>query len=123
MDGKTYRDRIIEEAPHVHLTLDTYWVQNGGGDILKTVTRLKGRIGCVHLKDYAVGLNPKTPEETKIVPIFAPVGSGSLDFKSIVPAKKEAGTEYFLVEQDNAVFYPDPFAQVGQSIDYITKEL
>lgn len=123
VDGKTYFDRLIEEAPYINFTLDTYWVQNGGADIYNVLSRLKGRVGCVHLKDYNVGLNPKNPEDKKIAPIFAPVGDGNLNFPKIVEAMKEAGTKYFLVEQDNAIFYPDPLLQVQRSIQYITKEL
>lgn len=122
IDGKTYFDRLIE-APHINFTLDTYWVQNGGEDVVSFLDRLRGRIRCVHLKDYTVGINPKDPETRKIVPIFAPVGDGSLNFPKITAKMKECGTEYFLVEQDNAVFYPDPFGQVRRSIEYIQKEL
>lgn len=122
VDGKTYFDRLIE-APYINFTLDTYWVQNGGVDIMELLPRLKGRINCVHLKDYTVGLSPKTPEITKVDAIFAPVGDGNLNFKKITAAMKEAGTEYFLVEQDDANFYSDPFEQVGRSIKYITEEL
>ncbi len=123
IDGRTYFDRLIEEAPHLNFTLDTYWVQNGGGDILKMIDRLAGRIGCVHLKDYTVGIPIQKPDEKKMVPVFAPVGSGSLDFPTIVEKMKAAGTQYFLVEQDNAVFYPDPLGQVEESIRYIREEL
>ncbi|MBR2616219.1 MAG: sugar phosphate isomerase/epimerase [Clostridia bacterium] len=121
VDGRTLLDRMME-YPHINFTLDTYWVQNGGGNILKTVEALAGRIRCVHLKDYNVGINPKKPDETKPQPIFAPVGDGNLDFKAIVPAMQQAGTEYFIVEQDNANYYPDPFGEVKRSIDYLTKE-
>lgn len=123
VDGKTYFDRLIDDAPHVNFTLDTYWVHNGGVDLATLLPRLKGRISCVHLKDYAVGLNPQEPESDKLVPIFAPVGEGNLDFKAITKQMQECGTEYFIVEQDNAIFYPDPFDEVARSIRYIKEEL
>jgi hypothetical protein len=36
---------------------------------------------------------------------------------------KELGVKYYLVEQDDAVNYPDPLEQVARSIQYIKKEL
>lgn len=118
--GKTILDLLIENAPSVNFTLDTYWLQFGGADILETLDRLKGRYNCVHLKDYQQVYNKQL---NKIEPNFAPIGSGLLDFKTITKKMKEYGVEYYLVEQDNASYLPDPLGQVKMSIDYINKEL
>lgn len=123
VEGKTFFERMMEEAPALHFTLDTYWVQNGGFDLMKLIPRLKGRIACVHLKDYNVGVNPKDPTSDKPIPLISPVGDGNMDFVAITEKMKEAGTEYFLVEQDNAGLYPDPLGQVKRSIDYIKENL
>ena len=45
------------------------------------------------------------------MPEFAPVGDGTVNFKSAVAAAKESGAKYFLVEQDNA---PDSGDSIGQ---------
>lgn len=118
--GKTILDLLIENAPSVNFTLDTYWLQFGGADILETLDRLKGRYNCVHLKDYQQVYNK---ELNRIEPNFAPVGSGLLDFKAITKKMKEYGVEYYFVEQDNAAILKDPLEQVKKSIDYIAKEL
>jgi sugar phosphate isomerase/epimerase len=94
-------------------------VQFGGADVCKTLSKLKGRVGCVHLKDFATVYNS---EKQEFLGKFAPVGDGNLDFKGIIQTLKESGTEYYLVEQDDAVNYPDCLAQVKRSIDYLTKE-
>ena len=114
---------MIENAPHVSFTLDTYWVQYGGGDIADYVQRLSGRIGCVHLKDYRIVT--ERDERSKLIckPRFCPVGDGNINFKKLVPLMREAGTKYFIVEQDNAVDFDDPFAQVEASVRYIREEL
>ena len=89
-------------------------------DILSTLEKLKGRIACVHLKDYKQIYN----EETKrIEPTFSPVGEGLLNFKAIVEKMKTLGVEYYLVEQDNAALLPDTLGEVERSIKYIQKEL
>ena len=116
MDGQTVFDYMVENAPHINFTLDTYWLQYGGVDIGATVDKLKGRIGCVHLKDYMIvkGQGPAGFE-----PRFAPVGDGNIDFAALLPRMRAAGAEYFLVEQDNAATLPDTMEQVGRSIRYI----
>ncbi len=118
---KTAFDLLIERAPHLHFTVDTYWLQYGGADVLRFMERLKGRMECIHLKDYLVDKDPAGP--AGLAPRFAPVGDGSLDFYAIVEKAREMGAIHFLVEQDNAPDFPDPFAQVRRSIDYIKKEL
>ena len=114
-DGKTVLEYIIKHAPHVNFTLDTYWVRYGGGEIYDIIERLSGRIECVHLKDYEIYLN----EDGKFEPRFAPLGDGNMNFHKIVEAMRRAGTKYFLIEQDNAVDFPDPFGQVERSVKYI----
>ena len=56
-------------------------------------------------------------------PKFAPVGDGTIEFAPVVKKMQELGVKYFLVEQDDAVDYPDPLGQVARSIQYIKKEL
>lgn len=119
--NQTVFDYIIENAPYVNFTLDTYWLQYGGVDIGTTVDRLKGRICCVHLKDYMI-----TTSKDSIggfSPVFSPVGDGNIDFAPLIPRMQAAGAKYFLVEQDNAATMPDPMEQVARSIRYIQNHL
>jgi sugar phosphate isomerase/epimerase len=119
--GQTVFDYIIENAPYINYTLDTYWLQYGGVDVGNTIDRLKGRICCVHLKDYMITNTPENPGA--FTPIFAPVGDGNIDFASLLPRMRAAGAQYFLVEQDNAATLPDTMEQVGRSIKYIKANL
>ena len=118
-DGKTVFDMLID-APYINFTLDTFWLQSGGVDIVDTIARLKGRIECIHLKDYMVVLK----EDGKWVkPCFAPVGDGNINFAAVIDAAREAGAKYFLVEQDNAATLPDTMGQVERSARYVDKNL
>ncbi len=110
-DDKTVFDFVLEKAPYINFTLDTYWVQYGGANILETIKKAKGRIGCVHLKDYKIfeDYNPN----------FAPLGDGTMNFKKIIPALKKAKVKYFLIEQDNAADLPDGMEQVEKSAKYL----
>ncbi|MBR2907908.1 MAG: sugar phosphate isomerase/epimerase [Clostridia bacterium] len=123
-DGVTVFDYILENAPHINFTLDTYWLQYGGVDICDTIDRLNGRIACVHLKDYMIAQKPvKEGVKPGFEPRFAPVGDGTINMKAAVEHAKAAGAEYFLVEQDNASKLPDTLGQVERSIRYINQYL
>ncbi len=121
-DGETVFDYILKNAPYINFTLDSYWLQYGGVDICKTVDKAKGRIECVHMKDYMMTATEEG-EKIKIEPIFAPVGDGTIDFAAFVEHARAAGAKYFLVEQDNAAKLPDTLGQVERSIKYITENL
>lgn len=122
-NGDTVFDYILKNAPYIYFTADTYWIHYGGLDVISLIKKAKGRIACAHLKDYKIEMNVKDENVVEFRPRFAPVGEGNMDFKAIVPALKEAGAKYFLVEQDDAPDYPDPMGEVIKSINYIKKEL
>lgn len=110
--SRTFLEIFAEEAPLVNFTLDTYWIQYGGGDCKRVFEELDGRMECVHLKDYAV-------DAAAGKPVFAPVGDGVLNFPEIIASAKKHGAAYFLVEQDNAADLPDGFAQIMRSAAYL----
>jgi sugar phosphate isomerase/epimerase len=114
MGEETAFDYMIKNAPYINFTADTYWLQYGGVNVAEFLKKLKGRIGCVHFKDYGIRY-----KEGNFEPIYVPVGDGNMDFKSLIPIVKEAGAEYILVEQDNAADLPDCMEQVKRSIDYL----
>ena len=58
---------------------------------LRSRLKLGDRVVSLHLKDMAPGADKK----------FAEVGTGILDFKSIIAAGQKAGVRYGAVEQDN----------------------
>lgn len=119
VNGRPALDYIIENAEDIHFTADVYWLQYGGADVLKTLRKMSGRADCIHLKDYRINVRKDENGSVSYVPGFAPVGDGVLDFKAIIECAKECGTKHFLVEQDDAVSYPEPLDQVKRSITYL----
>ena len=115
-DGRTFFDYIIEEAPYINFTLDTYWLQLGGVNILEYIEKTKGRIDCIHLKDVKLILDNETQMMDRV---FACLGEGNLNFKEIVAKANECGAKYFFVEQDNASYLEKPFYEVEKSVKYI----
>ena len=117
-NGQTVFDYMIENAPYINFTADTYWLQYGGVDVLDYLEKLKGRIECVHLKDYTI-----VADTNWFKPQFTSVGDGTINYGKIVPKLKEWGVKYFLVEQDNAAELPDTLAPIERSIKYIKNNL
>lgn len=119
--GDTVFEYMIKNAPDINFTLDTYWLQYGGANILEFIDKLKGRIDCVHLKDYRIVQNKEKPSE--FTPQFAPVGSGTINFAAVTERMIKSGAKYFLVEQDDAGKYKEPLKEIEKSINYIKANL
>ena len=109
--ASTVLDYIYQATKPAHLKaeLDTYWVQFGGGDPTVWLTALRGRAPLLHLKDYVF-----TPEGK---PAFGEIGRGTLDWRRILAAAENAGTEWLIVEQDTCP--GDPFDSIKISYDYL----
>jgi sugar phosphate isomerase/epimerase len=93
--------------------LDSYWIQFGGGDVVDWCIKMKGRLPCIHLKDYRF-----TKANT---PVFSEIGSGNLPFPQIIAAAEHAGCGWFIVEQDTCP--GDPFDSLAQSFNHIRSNL
>ena len=115
-NGETVMDFVIKNAPYINFTLDTYWLQLGGVNVVEYLESLKGRIGCVHLKDYKTKYNT---ENAKYEPCYESVGYGVMNFQTIIDKMREVGVQHYFVEQDNAADLPDTLNQVERSIKYI----
>jgi sugar phosphate isomerase/epimerase len=73
---------------HVNFQMDLFWVTNAGADPISYFKKYPGRFKSWHVKDMDT--------EGR----FAPVGSGTIDFKKILEHKELSGMEYYMVEQD-----------------------
>ncbi len=94
-DGRTLLERIAARFPGdaAGITLDCYWACAGGADPAEWLTKLTGRVDCIHLKDMVYSGEDKAVR-------MAPVGCGNLNHKAILTAAGLAGTRYAFVEQD-----------------------
>ena len=114
--GKSILEHIYDNTTPEALgaELDTFWVQSGGGSSASWLRTLKNRAPLLHLKDYTI--NPEAKDSK-----MAPIGHGNMDFTEICQAADEAGTEWFIVEQDRD--WEDPFVAAEQSFQYIKEQL
>ncbi|MBR2286732.1 MAG: sugar phosphate isomerase/epimerase [Clostridia bacterium] len=108
LGDKIVLEHLLEEVPAeiMGFTVDTFWVQAGGGDPAQWLEKLTGRIPCIHLKDYAFGRQ------------MAVVGEGNINFDRVFEKAEAGGTQYMLVEQDDC-HGEDPFACLKRSYDYL----
>lgn len=105
-DGKgTLLDALLgaTDPTLVHLELDAYWAAYVDVDPIAVLRRYAGRVPILHVKDMAPG------SERAI----AAVGEGVLPWREILAAAEDAGTEWFIVEQDNP---KDPLADIATSL-------
>ena len=91
-DGQYILDIFLGAAQPENLAseLDTYWVKFGGADPVAQINKLKGRCPLLHIKDMTPGDDPT----------FAEVGRGIIDWAPVFAAGADAGTEWYIVEQD-----------------------
>ena len=108
--GKTWLELLYDSTDprYVKAEIDTYWVQAGGGDPAEWVRRMSGRMPVLHLKDMVIG-----PERDVRM---AEVGEGNLNWPAILTAARDAGVQWYCVEQDNC-YDRDPFDSLKISLD------
>lgn len=107
-DGRVILEHLAEafDNDEMGFIVDTYWVQNGGGDPAQWIETLSGRAPCIHLKDYAYGAK------------MAVIGEGNINFERVFEKAESAGTEYMLVEQDDCNG-ENPFECLKRSYEFL----
>ncbi len=112
VEGRRLIDWLLESAAPDHLFWepDLAWVVHGGADPLELLGRYAGRCPRVHVKDLAPP--GENPEEQGL----ADVGHGILDWEALLPAAREAGAEWYIVEHDHP---RDPVASVQRSLAFL----
>ncbi len=78
---------------------DCYWLAEAGHDPVEAIKHHADRVRLLHIKDRKAGSSTSTklgPEAEH----FTEVGTGSIDWKAVVQAGRQAGVEHYIVEQD-----------------------
>ena len=87
------------DPEYVNFQMDLYWVTKASADPIAYFTRYPGRFKSWHVKDM--------DKDGR----FAPVGTGTINFKRILEKKKLSGMEFYLVEQDRT-FETEPLEAI-----------
>ena len=109
--NKTGLDILFENtSPHlVCAEIDVYWVKHAGSDPVEQINKLGERVRLLHLKDLA-GSDKR----------FAPIGTGTLDFKAILAAAEKSGVRFGIVEQDRT-YDASPLDAAKTSLENLKK--
>jgi len=96
--SKTGYDLLLEhtDPDTVWLEMDVGWVAAAGIDPIPLLRAHRGRFRLMHVKD----LKASTIPNTAFTMSPSDVGSGSLDWKAILPVAYRAGVRDFYVEQE-----------------------
>lgn len=130
-NGERIFDVVRRVAPTLQFEVDLHWVQRGGMAPLDMLKAYSGVCRLIHVKDYRVTSLPQEAVDLmtagniaegydKFVNIieFAEVGQGNMNWPDLLPAAKEAGAEYFFIEQD-MTYGRDPFDCIRDSREYL----
>ena len=90
---RRYALDILAEAADpeaLKLQLDLGWVDHAGLDPVSYLRQFTGRVPTLHFKDMSA--DPQFMD--------TPLGDGRLPIPDLIAAAREAGTEWFIIEQD-----------------------
>lgn len=130
IDGRYILDAYYAEIPSdlLQTELDVCWVNVGGEKPPVYVRKYSGRAPIVHLKDFSgqksenmyglIGTDGKKEEASGKFE-FRPVGYGLQDVPSIIAAADDAGSAWFVVEQDMPSMGRTPMECAQMSIRYL----
>lgn len=114
-DGKTALEILFDAAgPNLKSQVDVAWVARGGYDPAEFLGHLRGRVISIHAKDNAPA---GTASEERG---FATLGTGVLDWSSILPAARDAGARWYILEHDMPL---DAEAVLTQGNAYLKRAL
>lgn len=110
-DGMLPMDLLLKETDGelVKIELDIYWITKAGKSYSDYFQRYPGRFPLWHVKDI-----DNTPRQ-----FFAPVGQGTIKWPEVFATSKQAGMEYFFVEQDQMPAGMQPFDAIAASYKYL----
>ena len=119
-DGTRWLDVLMQgtAAAGMGLELDVFWAAIAGDDPVALLRRHAGRVALVHLKDKDPRAATSLLESQVPRTAFVEVGSGALDFATILAAARTAGVAHYFVEQDQTP--GDPFDSLKKSRDYLS---
>ena len=129
LDGQIPMEYLLSQTQkdYVNFELDLFWATIAGVHPQNYLEAYPGRFPILHLKDIkALPQSPDTDWQTftqpdKIQPIMqqqVAVGTGAINFKSILGHTEKAGTKHLLIESD---FPPAPLEFAAESYKVFDK--
>lgn len=96
LEGQMPQDILMQNtnADTVDYQMDIYWVVTPGADPVAWFNKYPNRFRLCHVKDRMKNASPQDEDAS------CDLGTGSIDFPSILKVAKEQGVQYYIVEQE-----------------------
>jgi sugar phosphate isomerase/epimerase len=100
-NGQIGYDLLLQETDPelVKFELDCGWMSVGGRSPIEYFKKYPDRYRLFHAKDF-VSLETSNSTDSGKRPAITEVGSGKIDWRSIIAAAKAAGVEFYYVDHD-----------------------
>ncbi len=114
-DKMAYTELMANTDPnYVKIEMDIGWVVAARQDPMALLSKYKGRVVALHVKD--IGKLADDPHLSATVPI----GQGTIDWKKVIGAASAGGCHHFFYEQEEP--YTRPIMESAKiSADYLSK--
>ena len=115
-NGETFMDMLIKgtDPKLVAFEMDTFWVKHPGADPTEWLNKFPNRWKLMHVKDMKAGTESNFSGGSDVNNDVA-LGTGTMDWPSILAAAKKAGVEYYFIEDES-----DAAAEhIPQSLAYL----
>jgi sugar phosphate isomerase/epimerase len=114
LEGQMPQDVLMQNTDKnlVDFEMDIYWVVTAGQDPIAWIDKYPGRFKLSHIKDRKKGASASQRD------VSVDLGTGSIDFKSILKEAGKKGMEYYIVEQE-AYENTTPLAAAKADADYL----
>jgi sugar phosphate isomerase/epimerase len=120
MQGTTPYEEMVKifDKNLVKLEIDVFWLTVAGLNPVSWIQKLSDRLLFLHMKDLKKG--SKTQVYTFDIPedSYVELGTGMLDYKTILTEARKAGIQYAIIDQDSTQM-TDKIASVRQNVEYI----
>ena len=100
--NETYMDMLIKgtDPKLVAFEMDTFWVKHPGADPTEWLNKYPNRWKLMHVKDMKHGTESNFSGGSNVNNDVA-LGTGTMDWPSILAAAKKAGVEYYFIEDES----------------------
>lgn len=118
-DGVLPFDEMLKifDRTLVKIELDVFWTVIAQNNPLEWIAKLGDQLLFIHLKD----LKANTPLDYTVFEVdpavFMEIGSGSIDYKSVLEASKTAGVQKVFLDQDHTAM--DKIESIKKSYEYL----
>jgi sugar phosphate isomerase/epimerase len=112
----TFMDLLMKETnpKFVRFQMDVFWVKHPGADPVQWLEKYPKRWELMHVKDMKKGLAGDFTGKADVKNDVA-VGTGQMDWPSILKAAKKSGVKHYFIEDES----PTVEDQIPQSLSYL----